>query len=652
MNNERKNMEEYFLRARNQESVISNEEARSIVENFASNRKTVLGKVINYYKGVPVMFKFATIAATAAIVGIMALNILSTDNNPDSKKENYVVSNNTQSNVTENNNTQDIKVETTESPRNTESDVKGVQIVKLEDTDLNKLGIKIDEKNPDNPKLIYWDTKGKKPILCTLYVKGGLSMQDEPKLTELEDDIPEFSPRLITDNAGNRRVFVLDDENTHVIQAKYSSKLLAPPAKDERKEIEEEEEKIMLFNHALDENLTEGDKKNKSIVKVITICDSTSKDRNKKYFKKKMRKNIDVEINVDSIVNSAYKNAMKVYKLNMNKYNMDSVLKESRKMYDSSRKYLNLHRMKLDTLRYKLDTLNLKFKTFRLDSALGCDFKWEGIYMGFDSLNTLCVPNIIVPDVQNLDQLYEFHEFPELQEQYLKELEQDKANVGKKMKKYRIRIEEFNCDSVKLDSSIECLKEIKIKLNDLKMKELDCKMKNIDIDIDKYIKINKLIPIEIPVKGNATKEFSFIFWYDPTPEFLEALPNEVRNRLEPEIKILEDAENICEAAAIAGKDTYFDVWRSCSGSLENLTVFPNPTSGKVNLSFTLLEPRNLSIILHDLSGRKIAELSSLKSFGTGDWNESYKLQDIEPGMYLISVRSDKGEHAVQRVIVE
>ncbi len=65
----------------------------------------------------------------------------------------------------------------------------------------------------------------------------------------------------------------------------------------------------------------------------------------------------------------------------------------------------------------------------------------------------------------------------------------------------------------------------------------------------------------------------------------------------------------------------------------------------------LLEPRNLRIILHDLSGRKIAELSHIKSFTSGERSESFKLQDIEPGMYVISVRSNKGEHAVQRVIV-
>jgi hypothetical protein len=430
-----------------------------------------------------------------------------------------------------------------------------------------------------------------------------------------------------------------------MIQAKYSSKLLAPYIRDGKINDIDEEDRIMLFNHALDENLTEENLHNKSIVKIIKLCDTSQTDKSKRIIKKKLRKNIDVEINVDSIVKDSYNNAVRIFKYNFNKNNTDSIFQEARKQYDSSRKYLKLHKRNLDSLKHH-------FKVFKFDSSLGKNFKWDGLFMGFDSLDSLCVPNIIIPDIPNNNNLFEYYEFPELQDEYLKELQQDKSNVGKKMKKYRIKIEEFDDDSVKLDNKIKKLKEFKIQLNDLKLKELDNKFKNIEIKIDKYIKINKLIPIEVTMMGGSPQGYTFIFWYDPTPKFLDALPADVRNRLEPELKILQETDNICEGAAIAGKDTYFDVWRSCSGSLENLTVFPNPTSGKVNLSFSLLEPRNLSIILHDLSGRKIAELSQVKSFTSGDHSESFKLQDIEPGMYLVSVRSDKGEQAVQRVIVE
>ncbi|TAL69491.1 MAG: T9SS type A sorting domain-containing protein [Bacteroidetes bacterium] len=642
MNNEKKNIEDYFLKARNQEPVLSGEDARSLIENFASNKRTVFGNIINYYKGAPIMFKLATIAAAAATVGIAAFNIASNDNNSNQVKENYLIRNdNSQTNNSNNNSL--LTDSTEENQNNSEVNVKGVQIVKLQDTDLDKLGIKIDEKNPDNPKLIYWDTKGKKPILCTLYVKGGFSMSDDSKLSVEENNVPDFSPRLITDNAGNRRVFVLDDDGAHLIQAKYSSKFLSPFLKDSNKRVDEEET-ISLINRAVAENLDD-DNNNKSIVKVISISDTSSKGSRKKYNNKRFKKNYDVEINVDSMVNDAYSKAMRVYTLKYNKNNIDSIMKEAMKKYDTSKKYLKYSRMNLDSLRHK-------FKVFKFDTSCALDFKWDTLFRGFESLDSLCFPNIIVPDIPNPDNLYEFHSFPELQDEYLKELEQDKQNVGKKIRKYRIRIEEYDDDSMKLDSSIKKLKDIKIKLNDMRLKELDNKLKNIEINIDKYIKINKLIPIEIPVKGESPRSYSFIFWYDPTPKLLEALPAEVRNKLEPEIKILQDADNICEAATIAGKDTYFDVWRSCSGALENLTVFPNPTSGKVNLSFTLLEPRMLSIILHDLSGRKIAELSAMKSFPSGDRSESFKLQDIEPGMYLISVRSDKGEQAVQRVIVE
>ncbi|MEO1437856.1 MAG: T9SS type A sorting domain-containing protein, partial [Bacteroidota bacterium] len=65
------------------------------------------------------------------------------------------------------------------------------------------------------------------------------------------------------------------------------------------------------------------------------------------------------------------------------------------------------------------------------------------------------------------------------------------------------------------------------------------------------------------------------------------------------------------------KPDYIEVTPSTSledPSIENsLSVFPNPTNGKVNLSIDLKGGENLMIELFDLTGRKLADLVNATS---------------------------------------
>jgi hypothetical protein len=140
--------------------------------------------------------------------------------------------------------------------------------------------------------------------------------------------------------------------------------------------------------------------------------------------------------------------------------------------------------------------------------------------------------------------------------------------------------------------------------------------------------------------------------YEPTEEFLKALPAEYRQRIEPEVKALQAGNNICQSAPVAADEAYFDIWRSCSGAVENLAVFPNPASDFINVKYNLSQARNIEISLHDLSGRKIRSLSSFDMCPAGPMDRKFQLNDLQPGMYLVSVQTDKNEQAVQRVVVE
>ncbi len=167
--------------------------------------------------------------------------------------------------------------------------------------------------------------------------------------------------------------------------------------------------------------------------------------------------------------------------------------------------------------------------------------------------------------------------------------------------------------------------------------------------LDEYIRINKFIPVAVSIDGITT---DYIVWFDPTPELMEKLPKDVSDRLIPEIETLSKNGNICEYAAVKGDDTMMDIFRACNGAIENLAVSPNPTSGNIKLNYKLSEARNITVAVHDMYGRRKMNLAENLHMQAGPCENSYTVTGVEPGMYLIVVRSEVGEKAVQRIIIK
>lgn len=177
-------------------------------------------------------------------------------------------------------------------------------------------------------------------------------------------------------------------------------------------------------------------------------------------------------------------------------------------------------------------------------------------------------------------------------------------------------------------------------------KESPDKIINIDqyIDFDENIRVNKMLPLAYEVNGNI----EYIFWFDPTKELIEKLPEEYQDDLVNQFNLI-NKDDFCETIK-AGEDTYFDILRSCDGSLKNLTVYPNPTAGALNISYAIEEERNISISLHDVSGEKIKEFKVSNSELKGNYEELYDISELPAGLYVVSVSNNKGEQVIQRVI--
>jgi hypothetical protein len=104
---------------------------------------------------------------------------------------------------------------------------------------------------------------------------------------------------------------------------------------------------------------------------------------------------------------------------------------------------------------------------------------------------------------------------------------------------------------------------------------------------------------------------------------------------------------------VSSGDQRLQETRSADGAMEITSVYPNPTTdGAATVAFSLADERTLTVELHDLSGRAVATLARglRKARGTGQI--AFTLPGIQPGMYLVSITTDRGERAVNRLVVQ
>ena len=90
-----------------------------------------------------------------------------------------------------------------------------------------------------------------------------------------------------------------------------------------------------------------------------------------------------------------------------------------------------------------------------------------------------------------------------------------------------------------------------------------------------------------------------------------------------------------------------------SGALAITSVYPNPTSdGGATIAYTLSDDRRVQVSLHDLTGSKLMDLGVATQRKAGDGQIAFTLEGVTPGIYLVTVTTDRGERAVQRLIVQ
>jgi hypothetical protein len=153
-----------------------------------------------------------------------------------------------------------------------------------------------------------------------------------------------------------------------------------------------------------------------------------------------------------------------------------------------------------------------------------------------------------------------------------------------------------------------------------------------------------LVPVKIDLsKYILTRDYSLIFWFYPSKEFIEALPDNIRGTIKSE------SESILKGVSIgASSCTYFEACKSTL-FLPDLKVYPNPARQMATVEFSTDKELSGTISLVNISGALVKQLCSLRNF-KGQNKIDVNLEGIPSGIYLISIFSDKG-FKTQRLIV-
>lgn len=176
--------------------------------------------------------------------------------------------------------------------------------------------------------------------------------------------------------------------------------------------------------------------------------------------------------------------------------------------------------------------------------------------------------------------------------------------------------------------------------------------------------LSKLIPVELHIEDKQNGNATILLWYYPSEEFIRALPPRYAEQVRKEIngiekfeqkyeqKHKEDSTHSLLEQRFSGEYNYTDVARARNGAMEILSIGPNPASEHVTLRFKLYEERNVSVVLYDMSGAKVALLSTPGSLMQGENSVELQVGNLASGAYLLSIVSERSEQAIQRLIIQ
>lgn len=136
-----------------------------------------------------------------------------------------------------------------------------------------------------------------------------------------------------------------------------------------------------------------------------------------------------------------------------------------------------------------------------------------------------------------------------------------------------------------------------------------------------------------------------ILWYEPTPQFLEWLPELMGKEIGSEYEAIKHNQ-----PAPACK--YFDACQNVKGKVSSYKIYPNPVESDLKIMFDLEEEREVSISLTDITGKAVKTLMGSTAHAAGAYEHTFHVSGIPEGIYLLLIETDQDERIIQRLIVK
>jgi hypothetical protein len=604
-----KNIDELFELARNQKSLFSKDEIKDILNNNLNTNPQIIR--INVKPRIGIL-KMATALSSFLVIVLSAFFIFNDSaeikqekiNNPAANGQFFSSDNKNQEGKKSINSHKKIFLYSGTVYYDKPVYENNTKFIELNNKESEKLGVFIDEKEKSLKLISDFDGE---PTLVKLTPDWGAVF--EPINKKLNSFKPVVLPKLITDSYGFRRIAFLND---------YES-------------ISEETENNWMLNNNESDNIQLGEFFNSIQGNLFPEPLNIN------------NKNIDMSV----VINP---NGRKKIKIVDKKY-----LKAKDDYIKAKKKFFSLKIPKFEPSEY--DTIiiprfqNFKYYTPHLD--LDSLINWDYYKKFADSIkiDTL-IQNYSKHFKIFSDSLLNFKPFkmqfklPKFKWNYLDSLIEQDSDSTEIFDFELILPEWYRIDSIGND-----LNRKKQKFFNKQSKFKDIDLKNI-YNASSKLDINKLLPVKVPINNKSDADFHFILWYEPTDEFLNLLPDRIVESLKPELKELVKNKNICRNNSFSQDESYLEVWRSCNGAISNMSLYPNPASSKTTLSYTLSEPRELELSLYNLIGQKIAELRPTDLLEPGKYEEVLDTKIYPPGLYLIVLKSNVGEKAVQRLLIQ
>ncbi len=195
------------------------------------------------------------------------------------------------------------------------------------------------------------------------------------------------------------------------------------------------------------------------------------------------------------------------------------------------------------------------------------------------------------------------------------------------------------------------------------------------------LKVSQMIPILVSVSDRFPERPDLIFWFWSDAEIFAALPPHIEVQLRKEMEELHEAtscgqvayptwyrswidrtmrqyDSVLEAHHVptdliaAGTGScYMSFCHVGSGALTTAPLQPNPAHAFTIVHYHLDEARATTITLHDMRGQQLDVLARSEQSESGDVSKQVSFGSIPAGVYLLAITTDRGEQAVQRLVV-